>query len=160
MRKITYICIIIILTLTSGCYNVRKKFVRKKKYEKNLPVYVDFKEYPVTPSREAYVDYCVFIRGWLSDLVESLSNGDSFKRQKRAINGVIENLDQLISFYNADGKESIKSLYDNFLAVRREIENNPFMDTIKRNALIKRIEHLKRQFEIEFNYVDAKKWIN
>lgn len=159
MKKGVFWLLIMALFLTSGCYTLRKKFVRKKKFEEKAPVYVDFKNYPNKPSREAYIDYYLFVRGWLEELNESLQKGYSMKRDKRAINEAVMNLEQITMFYNQQGKEKIYPLYQDLTKVREAITRDPNMSSVERNVLIQRIEHFQRKFEAEFNYTDAQKWM-
>ncbi|MFH1519108.1 MAG: hypothetical protein ABIE75_00865 [Candidatus Omnitrophota bacterium] len=160
MRKGLVFLLIAILSLTSGCQNVRKKFIRKKKYKKEVPVYVNFKDYSGKPSRNAYVNYYLFVRGWLEDLTEALKKGISNKRQRRAVNQAIMNLEEIITFYNPEGKEKIYPLYEELQGLRETMEKEPNMSETKRNALVRKIERLKRRLEKDFNYNDAEKWMN
>ena len=159
MKKAIIFIIILAVFSTSGCHTLRKKFIRKKKSKEETPVYVDFKDYPRKPSRDAYIDYYIFVRGWLDELIETLEQGGRYKRQKRAINEAIMNVEQIISYYNQEGKEKVYPLYEDLLAIRREIERNPDMNLMKRNSTIKKTEYFKRRFEAEFNYTDAEKWM-
>jgi hypothetical protein len=120
---------------------------------------VDFKDYPAKPSRDAYIDYYLFVRGWLDELVGALEKGISYKRQKRAIGEAIMNLEQIISFYNLEGKNAIYPLYEELVAIEGEVKKSPNMSQIRRNSLIRKIEHFKRRFERDFNYTDAEKWM-
>ena len=142
-----------------GCYSLRKKFIRKKKTGKEAPVYVDFKEYPQTPSREAYINYYLFVRGWLDELTGALRKGVSFKRQKRAINEAIMNLEQIVSFYNSEGKDKIYPFYEELLEIKGEIEKGSTLSSFRKNSLIRKIENFKRRFEKNFNYTDAEQWM-
>ncbi len=160
MRKILVFFIILSLLPISGCYNIRRKFIRKKKGQEEKPVYVDFKEYPIKPSRDAYIDYYLFVRGWLDELVSSLKKGLSYKREKRAINEAIMNLEQIISFYNTEGREKIYPSYEKLLDMRREIDRSPNMSRMRRDGLIRKIESFKREFERNFNYTDAEQWMS
>lgn len=160
MRKILTLFMVALLFSNSGCYNIRKKFVRKKKYQKESPVYVDFKDYPTKPSPEAYIDYYLFVRGWLDELIEALEKGISYKREKMAINEAIMNLEQIMSFYNLEGKNKIYPLYDELLTIREELEQSPNMSEMKRSSLIHKIQYFKRRFEKDFNYTDAEKWMS
>ena len=81
--------------VNSGCHSIRKKFIRKKKSKEEVPVYIDFKDYPEIPSREAYIDYYLFVEGWLEELVGALKKGFSYKRQKRSIDEAIMNFEQI-----------------------------------------------------------------
>jgi len=159
MRKLLIFFLVLMVSVTSGCYNIRKKFIRKKKYKKEVPVYVDFKDYPTKPSREAYINYYLFVRGWLDDLVEALKKGISYKRQRRAINEAIMNLEQIITFYSAEGKNAVYPIYEELQGFRKEMAKSPNMSETKRNSLIRKIEQLKRKFEKNFNYADVEKWM-
>ena len=149
-----------LLSLNSGCYSIRKKFIRKKKDKGTKAVYVNFKEYPLKPSHDAYVNYYLFVRGWLDELTGALNKGISHKRSKRAINEAIMNIEQIMFFYNLEGKETIYPFYEKLLAIRKEVQRNPNMGQVKKNRLIRKIESFKRSFERNFNYTDAQKWIS
>jgi len=159
MRKLLIFLLVAMLSLASGCHSLRKKFIRKKKHEKEAPVYVNFKDYPAKPSRGAYINYYLFVRGWLDDLTEALRKGISYKRQRRAINEAIVNLEQMIIFYDTEGKDTIYPLYEELQGFREAMKKSPNMSETKRNLLIRKIERLKRRFEKDFNYTDAEKWM-
>ena len=158
MRRFTAIFLILCLFSTSGCHSIRKKFTRKKRPKKDVPVYVHFKEYDEQPSREAYLDYYLFVRGWLDEFIEALQKGVSYKRQKRSLDEAIMNLEQIIAFLNHDGKEYIYPMYEEFLEIRQDI--SPNMTQNRRNTYVRRTEVLKRNFEKEFNYIAAEKWMD
>ena len=160
MRKLLTLLLIMALSLTSGCYNIRKKFIRKKKQKSEVPVYVNFKDYPEKPSRKAYINYYLFVRGWLEELIDALKKGISHKRQRRAINEAIMNVEQIITFYDIEGKDKIYPFYEEMRDFRKMIQNNPNMSETKRNFLARKIERFKREFEKGFNYKDAEKWMN
>lgn len=161
VRKIlAFSLILTTLSALCGCSSFRKKFIRKKKQQKEIPVYVDFKDYPPKPSRQAYINYYLFVRGWLDDLTETLERGISYKRQRRAINEAIMNLEQMISFYSAEGKDKIYPLYEELVRIRQDIKNSPNMSQIRKNSLIRKIKNFKRRFEKDFNYTDAQEWMS
>ena len=141
------------------CYNIRRKFIRPKKISEDITVYVDFKDYPSKPAREAYVDYYLFVRGWLDELNGALRKGISHKRQRRAINEAVLNLEQVISFFTPEGKDQIYPLYKTLLGMRDQLNRFPNLSSMQRNVLILKIEKLKRRFEREFNYTDVEKWM-
>lgn len=159
MRRISIFILIVMISLTAGCHSFRKKFIREKKYKKDPPVYVDFKDYPEKPSRKAYINYYLFVRGWLDELTEALKKGISCKRQKRAVNEAIMNLEQIISFCNQEGKDKIYPLYEELLGIREELVKSPNMSAARRNLFIRKIERLKRKFERDFNYADVVEWM-
>ena len=160
MKKLIILIIASVVLLNSGCYSIRKKFIRKKKVEDEVSVYVDFKDYPEKPSREAYLDYYLFVEGWLDELKEALKKGISYKREQRSLEEAIMNFEQIISFYNDDGRERAYPLYKDLIEIREEVKKSHNLSELKRNHLIRKIEQLKRRFEREFNYTDAEKWMN
>jgi len=159
MRGILIIFLIALIGLNSGCHTLRKKFIRKKKY-KEEPAYVRFKEYPKRPTRDAYLDYYLFVRGWLEELVESLETGSGYKRQRRAINEAIMNVEQIMSFFNTEGKDEFYPSYEELLEIRKQVERGVSLSSSKRYSLIRDIENWKRRFEKDFNYTDAEKWMD
>ncbi|MCP4653143.1 MAG: hypothetical protein GY858_07160 [Candidatus Omnitrophica bacterium] len=159
MKKLLILLSICIVFACVGCHSVRQKFVRKSKYKKEIPVYVDFKEYPKAPPRAVYNDYCLFVRGWLQDLSRALGDGKSRKRQRRAVNEVIMNLEQIIEFYNDEGKAKISPLREELLVIRDDIEKYPILNDLKRNFLITKVERIRHKFETRFKYSDAKEWL-
>ncbi|UCD15973.1 MAG: hypothetical protein JSV34_02675 [Candidatus Omnitrophota bacterium] len=160
MKRIFISLLLVMAIFCCGCHSLRKKFVRKKKYQKEAPVYVDFKEYSNELTPQAYRDYHLFVRGWIDELMQALRRGMSFKRQRRAIDEVIMNIEQMMAFYNQEGKDKIYPLYEDFLSVKEDVEKSPNMSDIKKSALIRRLAHFKRKFESEFNYGDAQDWID
>ncbi|MDD3296223.1 MAG: hypothetical protein PHU64_02565 [Candidatus Omnitrophica bacterium] len=164
MRKVIILIIAGVVFFTSGCQNIRKKFIRKKKAKADAPVYVDFKDYPERPSRDAYIDYSLFVRGWLDEFSQALgdsaiSGSGNYKRARRAINEAVMNLEQIISFYTPQGKDKIYPLYEQALSIKKEVNNNPNMSNLIKNSFRRKAEGIRRRFEKEFNYTDAEKWL-
>jgi len=160
MKRFNFYFPLIFLIFICGCYTLRKKFIRKKKTEKEIPVYVDFKEYVKEPSKEVYVEYYLFVRGWLDEIIEELKEGGNFKRVRKSFEEAIMNLEQIISFYNREGKEKIIPLYEELLEAKEEIFKSPNMSQTQKNLIILRVERIKRTLEKDFNYTKAKKWMN
>jgi len=159
MRKTIIIMLTFSLFLSSGCHTLRKKFIRKKKYRKETPVYVDFKDYPEVPPPSAYRDYFLFVKGWLEELKSALERGMSWKRQKRAIDEAIMNVEQMFVFFNEEGKEQLNSFYLDFVSLKEDVYVNPTMNDLKRLRAIKTTESLKRRFEREFKFSNAEQWM-
>ncbi|MDP2924291.1 MAG: hypothetical protein Q8O30_11350 [Candidatus Omnitrophota bacterium] len=165
MKRFVIFLLLISIFFTSGCYTLRKKFIRKKKYQKEEPVYVGFKDYPTKPSREAYLDYYLFVEGWIDELSDELSDSFSvskaysLKRVKRAIKEAIMNLEQIIAFFNKEGKEKIYPLYQDLVKVKESIDKNPNTSAIERSTLLQKVEHFRRRFEADFKYSNAQKWM-
>ncbi len=158
MKKGIYIFIAALIFFNYGCYSIRKKFIRKKKYQKEPTVYIDLKDYSSQQAEGEYLDYYLYVKGWLDELVKAVEKGFSPKRQKLAANEVIHNLEMAMTFLNTDGKNGMYAIYDEFLVIRKEIENNPIFTQNEKYFLLYRMRSLKRQFEKKFNWVDIEKW--
>ena len=160
MKKALIFLLIMMVSLSSGCLALRKKFIRKRDY-KEEPAYVSFKEYPTKPSREVYVDYYLYIRGWLEELEDALERGLGYTRQRRAINEAVMNFEQIMVFFRTpEAKEKITPLHEDLLKIKAEVEGGASMSSLKRTALLRDIDKFKRGFEKDFNYTDAEKWMN
>ena len=159
MEKIIVFFLMINILFINGCYTVRKKFVRESKYQKDTTVYVDFKDYPEALSRDAYLDYYLFIQGWLDELIQALARGGNRKKQKQAINEVIINFEQVRYFFNEEGKEKTSPLYGEFLEVREKI-HDPYLDDTERGNLIRKVESTKREFERVLRWSNASLWMD
>ncbi|MCF7886966.1 MAG: hypothetical protein K9L71_00945 [Candidatus Omnitrophica bacterium] len=158
-KRILYIFLLIVLVLNSGCHSLRKKFIRKKD-KKEVPVYITAKEYPDTPTRDIYIDYYLYTKGWLEELTKALRKGISYKRQRHAISEAIMNLEQIISFFNQEGKENIESIYQELQQIQAEIKRAPNLSRIKRDSLIRKISRVKRYFDSNYTYTDVEEWLN
>ena len=159
-RRVIFLLLIIVAVSGTGCHSFRKKFIRKRKIQKEAPVYIDFKDYPDTMTQEAYIDYYLFVRGWLDELMGALEQNDSFKRKKRAITEAVMNIEQIIGSFNREGKEKVYSIYEEVVAIKQTIEKQPNLSNIMRNNLLRRTENVKRRFEKEFKYTDAEQWLD
>ena len=100
----------IFFSTLGGCYSLRKKFIRKKKHTEE-EVYVNFKEYPKPSSRQLYQDYALFIVAWLDELIVNLREDGNYKKEKRAVEEILLNLEQIMAMFNEEGRKRIKPFY-------------------------------------------------
>jgi hypothetical protein len=159
MRRAITIFLILNLLVLSGCHTLRRKFIRQKEHKKDHIVYVDFKEYPDAPSQESYRLYYIFADGWLDELIKSLNYTGNRKKQKHAISEVITNVEQMLSFFNEEGKKETMYLYRELLEVKDQIFS-PQLDEIKKNKLAREVERLKREFRRKFSWRNVSLWVN
>jgi len=156
------ITFVLITILFCGCYTLRKKFMRKKKSQEEEPVYVDFKDYPKASSKQLYNDYYLYVKAWLDDLIESLSlvdesNISNYKREKRAIEEALRNLEQIMYIFNQEGKNNLRPLYEELLSLKEKI--SPDTSDVERSRILIRVELLKMKFDNNFKYSKASQWI-
>jgi len=157
-QKITFSLLIMMLFLSSGCLTLRKKFVRKKKSEKEPVSYVDFKEYPDVPSKKIYHNYYVFAQGWLEDLYHALTKTGNRKKQQQAVNEAIMNVEQMITYFNEEGKEKTSGLYQELLEMQKQV-SSPVLNQLEENHLAKKVERLKRRIIRELDWRVVSAWV-
>lgn len=159
-KKILVIFLGLMVLGGGGCRTVREKFVREKSAEREAPVYVTFKEYSDKPTRQVYIDYYLYTRGWLGALVEALEKGVSHKRQRHAAGEALMNLEQIISFFNQEGKDAAAGIHQELKEIEAQIREIPNLSRIRRNSLIRKTQRLKREFRANYTYTKAKEWLN
>lgn len=158
-KKVFFIFLGLILVFSGGCRALRDKFIRQRE-EKEAPVYMALRDYPAEPTRQVYLDYYLYARGWLAELMQALQRGISHKRQRRAISEALMNVEQIISFFNQEGKDAIGSLHQELKEVKAEIEKIPNLSQIRRNALVRRVQRIKRDFSSNYTYSNAAAWLD
>jgi len=140
----------LILTFLSGCQTIPKKFRRKREVKKEEAVYVDFKEYSQGSSSELYRDYYLFVDGWLDECIQSMGSIKNYKREKRALNEVMHNIEQISEIFNSQGKDRIKPIYDELYLINLGLVPNS-------NELLylkfqRELKNLRRVFRRDFSY--------
>ena len=153
-RKIFYLFLVLCISF-SGCYSLRKKFVRKRKRYTPPPLYLDLKEYPATPTKEVYDEYFLYVKGWLSELVKCLREDTSRKRERKSIDQALFNLEQIMVFFNDEGKKKIEPLKQELAALREKIYD-PYFSHSNSDFLIRKVEKIYRNFGSHFSYNKAK----
>ncbi|NQT23283.1 MAG: hypothetical protein HQ579_07615 [Candidatus Omnitrophica bacterium] len=113
------IILILILTLNlTGCAQLRKKFIRKKKVQEALPHYERIMKYDVSPSIELYTKHYVYWRSWHREAVVLL--GKNIKKDKRCIREMISNLEDMKSMLDDEEGDKLEK----HIAVLRKIESD------------------------------------
>ena len=160
MKKFLSLVIILIIIFDfSGCYALRKKFVRKRRKEIPPPLYLDLKEYPQVPTKDMYDQYYLYVRGWLDELIHTIEEKPNAKRQKKSIDEAVMNFEQIMYFYNEEGRKVAEPLYKELISLREEIHSPYFALSGNFSLTVGKIARLKRDFEKNFSYEDALGWI-
>ena len=158
MRKVNIFFIFIVITIfLSGCYSLRKKFVRKRKSKKPQPVYVDFKEYPPDNPQDLYDNYYLFAAAWMDEIVNGLSGSYNYKRQRHAFSEVMHNLDRINSIFTEEGKSKLKPIYDEMSVLNKKF--SPNMTNMDKNFILRRIEVIRLKFGKNFTHSKVSQWI-
>lgn len=157
-RIVLIVCLALYAGSCVGCYNLRRKFIRKKNAQEEPPVYVSFKEYSQVPTEKVYRDYYVFVRGWLGDLEQTLQDQSSLKRSRRAIDEALMNFTQMYQSLNEAGKKERSDILAEFMYLKKVIYNPALfsMDTVR---IIARVDKLKRVLEKRMSYEAVKGYL-
>lgn len=158
-NKVLFIFLGLVIALSGGCRTLREKFTREPKRQE-APVYVSLREYPDRPSRQVYIDYYLYTRGWLGELTKALERGISHKRQKYAAGEALMNFEQIISFFNQEGQAATASLHEELRLVYDEIERIPNLSQIRRDSLVRKVQSIKRSFSSQYTYTNVKEWLD
>jgi len=160
MRKLLSIILALLVILDfTGCHALRKKFVRKRRKDKPPPLYLELKDYPQAPTKDMYDQYCLYVRGWLDELMHTIEEKSNAKRQKKSIDEAVMNFEQIMYFYNEEGKKAAEPLHSKLLSLREEVHAPYFALSASSSSVIRRISRLKRDFEKNFSYEDALAWM-
>ncbi len=153
MRKIVNLLLIFVIASGfSGCYSLRKKFTRKRAKETPPPLYLNLKEYPKVPTKDMYDEYYLFVRGWLSELIRDIENNISPKRQRKSIDEALKNLEQIVYFYNEEGKKKINPIYKELVKLREKVYDPYFITSGNDSSTVRDISRIRREFEKEFSF--------
>jgi L-lactate utilization protein LutB len=159
MKKMCFLLIALII-FSTGCYTLRKKFVRKKDNAKEAAVYLDLKNYSgAAVSVEDYQDNVSYLNGWLDEASLNLTENGNRKRVRHSLAEAVESMENIIDSYNDDGKRFVKHLYEYLKDIRDDFAKKSTSTVVDCNVFKSRIETFKRDFTHNFNYREAKQWL-
>ena len=149
--------LLVLLMLSSGCYSLRKKFVRKNSKAKEDIVYVNLKEYPQGQSDQAYSDYSVFFRSWLDEISVTLTQSANRKRIRHAFQEARVNLEEMIDLCEDEGRSDLEKINGKLVAVEKDFAACKALTNIDRIIFTKRISGIKSEFDADCRNSKMKK---
>ena len=159
MKKICFLLIALII-FSSGCYTLRRKFVRKKDKAEEVKVYLDLKSYSgAAAAAQDYQDDVLYLNGWLDEASNNLTENGNRKRVRHSLAQAVECMENIIDAYDDDGKRFVKHLYENLKEIRDDFSKNSTLTGIDCDTFKNRIVALKGSFTQNFNYREAKQWL-
>lgn len=123
------ICVLCVVSFfLSGCQPLRKKFTRKKKEEKEaegrlIPVLEPI-DYPakVYSLEQDYRQHFSLWKVWERDLLQSIENDDSDKRQKYLLGKTLEELEAMNSFMGEAQQAPFGTVLEQVRQVQKEYD--------------------------------------
>jgi len=150
-----------LLVTLMGCDAFVRKFTRKPKKE-DLPqeeMVLAPEEYkgPQMTKEELYRQYFLFWKSWHDELIESLSQHRSQKKQIDCMEEAIKNLVNLKALLNINMQKKL----DVYLFELKELQNQINKDLYGNNAIInaRSAERIKRDILRDFSYNKIKNYL-
>ncbi|MBU1726335.1 MAG: hypothetical protein KJ880_01725 [Candidatus Omnitrophica bacterium] len=139
-----------------GCEAFVRKFTRKSKKEKPAEEMVLVpEEYKNTMSKEdQYRQYFVFWQSWQTELVESLLQRKSLKKQLDCADEAVKNLLSMRALLSVKRQNNLDVYIGRLKDLREQIANDPYGNNIDRNRTT--AEYLKMHIQRYFSYGNIK----
>jgi hypothetical protein len=152
---ITALFIILIINI-SGCAELRRKFIRKKKPRKEEASFYRVEEYGLKPPHERYQDHYILWHNWHLDLLraEATSHLRDIRAANEALRHLTEMRDLLVDEKAEELNVQVKQLEE--LAGRIKVKK---IDIIKDLRSRKRAEKIERVIINMFTYNRMKDYI-
>lgn len=154
------IWIMSVVILVTGCDAFVRKFTRKKKSD-NLPreeMVLAPQEYkPSMDKEQLYRQYFLFWQSWQEELIESLTQNKSQKKQIDCVQQAIKNLFDLRLFLDEDRQKKL----DVYINRMKELQDSLVKDTYTSNVsiYIRDAESIKRGILRDFSFNKIKKYL-
>lgn len=123
----TTLAVVFLATVFSGCTTLRKKFVRKHKEEeaKELEIPIlqpeEYKPHAYSSS-ERYRMHYTLLKGYFSDLWDSLGRNDGDKRERYLLSQVAAKIDAMAQLLQEEKRSRLKELSEKVLTSMTELD--------------------------------------
>jgi len=151
-----FIIIFIICLNTTGCTNVKKKFIRKKKDEKPIPIITTEDYFSTLKIDELYKKHFLFWKYWQDELIFSL--GKNINKQKRSYNDSLVELKTAASYLQEQKRQELQPYIDELKLIADDI-NKPIYSQVVVHRLRKKLEKHRRLVDKKFSPPKVKSWL-
>ncbi|MFH1655128.1 MAG: hypothetical protein ABH954_00765 [Candidatus Omnitrophota bacterium] len=161
LRKIIVILILVSFLSLEGCEAFRKKFIRKKKKkEAEEQVVLEPQEYPevVYDNITLYSNHYNLWKAWQVELLESLKEGQSYKKQIQCFDEVLKNLSEMRNLL-ADQKQQELDIYIQQIAGYKEKLSGSKLKYAILPQLKNRLNSIDKKIRTNFTYNKIEDWI-
>jgi len=160
-RIIIYCFIFYLFCFLIGCDAFVRKFTRKPKKE-NLPqeeMVLAPEEYqkPQMDKQELYRQYFLFWKSWQEELIESLLQKKSQKKQIDCVQQALNNLIDLRGVFNEDTQKKLDVYINQLKNLQDLITKDTYGNNSANNA--ERAENIKRDILRDFSYRKIKDFL-
>ncbi|MDO8579944.1 MAG: hypothetical protein Q7S13_00520 [Candidatus Omnitrophota bacterium] len=163
LKKFTLVvCLFIFVVSSAGCQTMRKKFIRKKKKEKEqaqdfIPVLepIDYAAKVYTP-QEKYRHHYMLWKVWNDEILNTIAEvggsrlgRGSDKKQKYLLGQLIKELQEMAQWVDASKQQELQAVVDAMNAVLARYEKPPELRNMF--AISKDIEHSAKNVRIHLS---------
>lgn len=159
-KTIAVILLAACLCSLSGCTGeLRKKFVRKKKYEKKqIPVFKP-KSYEAEFTKEQrYINHYAFWKNAQTEMINILDGKDRInnKKLKFHANYAVVEINEMYKLLPDEKKQSLKPHIEELTGLAERIKDSSYVSAHK-HTLTKQLKHIYNVVRENFSYVKMKK---
>ncbi|MBU1084692.1 MAG: hypothetical protein KKG84_06320 [Candidatus Omnitrophica bacterium] len=144
------VCLLGVTVLSSGCAQLRDKFVRKPKEEVSAKRFYAVKEYDVRPSLELYTKRYVFWKTWHKELLDVLPKENS-KKITVAVEQELSNLMDMRNMLTEDRAVLLQKDVDELAEIEQEIKSGG-VTRGNRVQIRRKLEEIGRRVKRDFTY--------
>jgi len=154
----TAILIVVLIAGLTGCEAVQRKFTRKKKSKPVRPMF--YKELDDEESRrppaELYMTHFTYWKTWMSELIANA--GKNKKRDIRACNEAMANLEDMAKYLTGEKKEELKTYIEELSGIADQIKGVA-VNKARMSRLRQQLDKSKARIARKFYYKKVKEHI-
>jgi len=162
LRRLILVSIILTFLSCEGCEAFRKKFVRKKQAEEDTvgQVILEPQEYPevVHDNAELYKNSYTLCKAWYSDLLDSLKDEGSYKKQLQCFNEVLKNLSEMRNLLKEEKQQELDVCISDISKNKEQLMNSRLKNSIL-PQLKSNLARVEKTIRTKFNYNKIKESI-
>lgn len=162
IRKIlSFILIATCLCSLSGCTGaLRKKFVRKKKYEKKqIPVFKP-KEYEAEFTKEQrYINHYTFWKNAHTEIIRMLDGKDRINNKKLKLYATysVDEINQMHKLLPDEEQQRLQPYIEELTDLTGKMKNSSYVSSHK-HTLTKKLKYIYNEVRENFSYAKMKKY--
>ena len=148
-----FLSVIFLLSILSGCSDIKSKFVRKSKQDTELMKYIPVKEYDIHPSMDLYTKRYIFWKNWHKEFMGLVADSrmTNYKKLMVSIEQEISNLYDMKRMIIDERGDELQVSIDGVVAVEAQLRK----DTLTRGnrvRIIKKMDLLGKKIKEKFSY--------
>ncbi|MFC1548744.1 hypothetical protein ACFL5E_02150 [Candidatus Omnitrophota bacterium] len=139
-----------LVLLTSGCAQLKEKFVRKSKDEGPVKRYQPVHMYDIKPNMDLYTKRYLYWKNWHKESLLVLSD-DNHKKIRVSLEHEVSNLIDMHNMLVDEKAEELQPLITEMIEIEEKVKKEKITQG-NRVRIEKRLETIGRKVKREFNY--------